>query len=153
VAILAAAANLMAQQKSLPAYEVDSLLAETAPEQLDSRRGRRRRRRQPRSRLDHASPEHAPAQRNPIDLARRAAGARVRRRRHAGVVMGRTKRVDRAQPTSGRSSSTAFHVDHRDRVWLGSGGEKDSQILAFTREGKFLMQIGVRGRATAATTR
>src|SRR5678816_4875937 len=39
-----------------------------------------------------------------------------------------------------------IHVDHRDRVWLGSGGDKDSQILAFTREGKFLLQIGHQGQ-------
>src|SRR5262245_63922775 len=37
-------------------------------------------------------------------------------------------------------------VDHRDRVWLGSGGEKDAQILAFTRDGRFLMQIGRQGK-------
>jgi DNA-binding beta-propeller fold protein YncE len=37
-------------------------------------------------------------------------------------------------------------VDYRDRVWLGSGGEKDAQILAFTRDGKFLMQIGHQGK-------
>ena len=39
-----------------------------------------------------------------------------------------------------------IHVGHRDRVWLGSGGDKDSQILAFTREGKFLLQIGRQGQ-------
>jgi hypothetical protein len=33
-----------------------------------------------------------------------------------------------------------------DEVWLGGGGEKDAQILKFTRQGKFLMQIGRKGR-------
>src|SRR5215210_3483428 len=33
-----------------------------------------------------------------------------------------------------------------DVVWLGGGGEKDAQILKFTREGTFLLQIGHKGR-------
>jgi len=31
-------------------------------------------------------------------------------------------------------------------VWLGGGGEKDAQLLKFTRDGKFLMQIGRKGQ-------
>jgi DNA-binding beta-propeller fold protein YncE len=38
-----------------------------------------------------------------------------------------------------------IYVDDRDNVWLGGGGEKDAQILKFTRDGTFLMQIGHRG--------
>jgi DNA-binding beta-propeller fold protein YncE len=38
------------------------------------------------------------------------------------------------------------YVDDRDNVWLAGGGEKDAQILKFTREGKFLMQIGRQGK-------
>ncbi|HEX8028712.1 MAG TPA: hypothetical protein VF491_09635 [Vicinamibacterales bacterium] len=38
----------------------------------------------------------------------------------------------------------------RDAVWLGGGGEKDAQLLKFTREGKFLMQIGRKGRNTGS---
>ena len=33
-----------------------------------------------------------------------------------------------------------------DAVWLGGGGEKDSQLLKFTRDGKFLLQIGRKGK-------
>ena len=33
-----------------------------------------------------------------------------------------------------------------DNVWLGGGGEKDAQILKFTRDGKFLLQIGRKGQ-------
>jgi hypothetical protein len=33
-----------------------------------------------------------------------------------------------------------------DAVWLGGGGEKDAQLLKFTRQGKFLMQIGRKGK-------
>ena len=34
----------------------------------------------------------------------------------------------------------------KDAVWLGGGGEKDSQLLKFTRRGKFLLQIGRKGK-------
>ncbi len=33
-----------------------------------------------------------------------------------------------------------------DAVWLGGGGEKDAQLLKFTRGGKFLLQIGRKGK-------
>src|SRR5688572_2209386 len=39
-----------------------------------------------------------------------------------------------------------IYVDNADNVWLGAGGEKDAHILKFTREGKFLMQIGRQGQ-------
>jgi DNA-binding beta-propeller fold protein YncE len=39
-----------------------------------------------------------------------------------------------------------IHVDHQDNVWLGAGGDTDAQVLKFTRQGKFLMQIGRQGK-------
>ncbi len=39
-----------------------------------------------------------------------------------------------------------IHVDGEDNVWLGGGGEKDAQILKFTRDGKFILQIGKKGQ-------
>jgi hypothetical protein len=36
-------------------------------------------------------------------------------------------------------------VDHKDIVWLAGNGSKDSQLLKFTREGKFLQQFGKPG--------
>jgi DNA-binding beta-propeller fold protein YncE len=39
-----------------------------------------------------------------------------------------------------------IYVDDQDHVWLGGGGEKDAQILKFTRQGGFLMQIGRQGQ-------
>jgi DNA-binding beta-propeller fold protein YncE len=39
-----------------------------------------------------------------------------------------------------------IYVDADDNVWLGGGGEKDAQFLKFTRQGKFLMQIGRKGQ-------
>ena len=37
-------------------------------------------------------------------------------------------------------------VDESGNVWLGGGGAKDAHILKFTRDGKFLMQIGRQGK-------
>jgi DNA-binding beta-propeller fold protein YncE len=39
-----------------------------------------------------------------------------------------------------------IHVDDQDNVWLGAGGDKDAHILKFTRQGKFLLQIGRQGK-------
>jgi DNA-binding beta-propeller fold protein YncE len=39
-----------------------------------------------------------------------------------------------------------IYVDHDDHVWLGAGGEKDAHLLKFTRDGRFLLQIGRKGR-------
>ena len=38
-----------------------------------------------------------------------------------------------------------IYVDD-EHVWLGGGGEKDAQILKFTRAGRFVLQIGRKGR-------
>src|SRR5438105_1697918 len=35
-----------------------------------------------------------------------------------------------------------IYVDVKNSVWVAGAGEKDNQILKFTRDGKFLMQIG-----------
>ena len=43
-----------------------------------------------------------------------------------------------------------IYVDHEDNVWLGGGGEKDAQVLKFTRTGRFLMQIGRKGKNTGS---
>jgi hypothetical protein len=36
-------------------------------------------------------------------------------------------------------------VDAKERVWISGNGERDSHILAFTRSGRFLLQIGRAG--------
>jgi DNA-binding beta-propeller fold protein YncE len=38
------------------------------------------------------------------------------------------------------------YVDHTDHVWLGGGGQTDAQVLKFTRDGRFVMQIGRQGK-------
>jgi DNA-binding beta-propeller fold protein YncE len=43
-------------------------------------------------------------------------------------------------------SNHGIHVDHKGNVWIGGNGEKDAQILKFTKDGKFLMQVGGAGK-------
>ena len=44
------------------------------------------------------------------------------------------------------SGEHGIFVDHKDNVWLTGNGDGDGQILKFTRDGRFLLQIG-RGNA------
>jgi len=44
-------------------------------------------------------------------------------------------------------SEHGVFVDDTDSVWLAGNGNKDSQILKFTLEGKFLLQIGKSGQS------
>lgn len=44
------------------------------------------------------------------------------------------------------NSNHGITVDPRDNVWIGGNGEGDSHILKFTRDGRFLQQIGIPGR-------
>ncbi len=39
-------------------------------------------------------------------------------------------------------SMHGIYVDYKQNVWLGASGAKDSQVTKFTKDGKFLMQIG-----------
>jgi DNA-binding beta-propeller fold protein YncE len=43
-------------------------------------------------------------------------------------------------------SMHGVYVDFKGDVWLGGNGAKDSQILKFTKDGKFLMQSGHYGK-------
>jgi DNA-binding beta-propeller fold protein YncE len=43
-------------------------------------------------------------------------------------------------------SNHGIHVDYKGNVWIGGNGEKDAQILKFTRDGKFLLQVGHFGK-------
>jgi DNA-binding beta-propeller fold protein YncE len=43
------------------------------------------------------------------------------------------------------SSNHGVHVDYKGNVWIGGNGEKDSHLLKFTNDGKFLMQVGKPG--------
>ncbi|MFO1295202.1 MAG: hypothetical protein U1F25_01050 [Rubrivivax sp.] len=42
-------------------------------------------------------------------------------------------------------SNHGIHVDHKGFVWIGGNGDKDAHLLKFTKEGKFLLQVGKLG--------
>ena len=41
-----------------------------------------------------------------------------------------------------------INIDHKGFVWIGGNGNNDGQILKFTQEGKFVLQIGKKGPQT-----
>jgi hypothetical protein len=43
-------------------------------------------------------------------------------------------------------SNHGIHVDYKGNVWIGGNGMKDAHILKFTKDGKFLMQMGRSGK-------
>jgi DNA-binding beta-propeller fold protein YncE len=44
-----------------------------------------------------------------------------------------------------------IHVDYQGNVWITGSGNGDHQILKFTRDGRFLLQIGKRGASRGNT--
>jgi DNA-binding beta-propeller fold protein YncE len=42
-------------------------------------------------------------------------------------------------------SNHGITVDHKGNVWIGGNGQKDAHVLKFTKDGKFLMQLGRAG--------
>jgi DNA-binding beta-propeller fold protein YncE len=44
------------------------------------------------------------------------------------------------------SSNHGLSIDAQDNIWIGGNGQQDSHILKFTRDGRFLMQVGEAGR-------
>ena len=43
-------------------------------------------------------------------------------------------------------SNHGIHVDYKGNVWIGGNGPKDAHVLKFTKDGKFLMQVGGLGK-------
>src|ERR1700682_6318841 len=43
-------------------------------------------------------------------------------------------------------SNHGVHVDYKGNVWLGGNGKGDAQVLKFTNDGKFLLQMGRYGK-------
>jgi hypothetical protein len=39
-------------------------------------------------------------------------------------------------------SNHGITIDHKGHVWIGGNGDSDTHVLKFTRDGKFLLQIG-----------
>src|SRR5437764_14748250 len=46
-----------------------------------------------------------------------------------------------------------MYVDPEGNLWLGGNGDEDNQILKFTADGKFLMQIGRAGKSEGSASR
>jgi len=44
------------------------------------------------------------------------------------------------------NSNHGIHVDYKGNVWIGGNGEKDAHLLKFTKDGKFLLQVGGYGK-------
>jgi hypothetical protein len=42
-------------------------------------------------------------------------------------------------------SNHGITIDHKGHVWIGGNGDRDTHVLKFTRDGKFLLQIGKQG--------
>jgi hypothetical protein len=45
------------------------------------------------------------------------------------------------------NSEHGVYVDHKGFVWIGGNGDNDHQILKFTKDGKFVLQIGKAGQS------
>jgi DNA-binding beta-propeller fold protein YncE len=48
-------------------------------------------------------------------------------------------------PADGYDWPTSNHglsIDHMDNIWIGGNGQRDSHILKFSRDGRFLLQVG-----------
>jgi DNA-binding beta-propeller fold protein YncE len=45
------------------------------------------------------------------------------------------------------TSEHGVYVDHKGFVWIGGNGDDDHQILKFSKDGKFVMQIGKAGQS------
>jgi hypothetical protein len=47
-------------------------------------------------------------------------------------------------------SNHGIFIDYKGNVWIGGNGGPDSQVLKFTKDGKFLMQVGKKGARRVA---
>jgi DNA-binding beta-propeller fold protein YncE len=50
-------------------------------------------------------------------------------------------------------SNHGIHIDYKGNVWIGGNGQKDAQVLKFTKDGKFLMQVGHMGKNAGSNDR
>ncbi len=50
------------------------------------------------------------------------------------------------------TSNHGLQVDPMDNIWIGGNGQGDSHILKFTRDGRFLMQVGEPGQDTDSSS-
>jgi DNA-binding beta-propeller fold protein YncE len=51
------------------------------------------------------------------------------------------------------TSNHGLTIDHLDNVWVGGNGAGDSHLIKFTRDGRFLMQVGEPGQPVDSRSR
>ena len=51
------------------------------------------------------------------------------------------------------SSNHGITIDHMDNVWIGGNGQLDSHVLKFSRDGRFLLQVGEAGQGVDSNSR
>jgi len=51
------------------------------------------------------------------------------------------------------ASNHGLTIDHLDNVWVGGNGAGDSHLIKFTRDGRFLMQVGEPGQPVDSRSR
>ncbi len=50
-------------------------------------------------------------------------------------------------------SNHGITVDYKGYVWIGGNGQKDAHVLKFTKEGKFVLQVGRQGKSGGSRDR
>ena len=77
----------------------------------------------------------------------------MRRRRCSSSIPTATLVGQWGGPGAGYEWPTSNHgitIDHKGNVWIGGNGPGDSQVLKFSRAGKFLLQVGKAERPLGA---
>ena len=129
-----------------PMFEVDPLWPQAAAEPLAARLDHRRVGRRAGPRLDH------PSRRGGLHNNERGAElnppiAECCRTAPPVLVFDQAGNLVRSWGGPGQGyewpqSNHGIHVDYKGNVWIGGNGEKDAHVLKFTKDGKFLMQVG-----------
>ena len=149
VAIAAVATWVAAQSRQVPMFEPDPLWAQALPNKWATGAGRRHRGRLARQRLGFSPPGTIPESERGASLNPPASECCI----PAPSVLefspdGRLLQAW-GKPGPGYEWFKTEHgilVDDKDNVWLSGSAKEDNQLLKFTRDGKFLMQIGHAGK-------
>src|SRR5690606_21663406 len=51
------------------------------------------------------------------------------------------------------TSNHGLSIDHMDNIWIGGNGRTDSHILKFSRDGRFLLQVGTANQPVDSRSR
>ena len=51
------------------------------------------------------------------------------------------------------SSNHGITIDHMDNIWIGGNGQLDSHVLKFSRDGRFLLEVGEPGQGVDSNSR